>query len=97
MAVKTHKRLQIALEEAQKALQLVKEKESGINAKKESLEGNIDALKLELNQEREKLVMDMSNQGFATYKEYTAAKRTEDVLNLWKNKYSYTNKIGKVL
>ncbi|MFJ7638456.1 AAA family ATPase [Peribacillus sp. NPDC097225] len=79
-AVRRQKQLQKSLEEAQKALQLVKEKESGIHAKKESLAGNIDALTLELNQEREKLVVEMSNQGFATYKEYTAAKRTEDVL-----------------
>ncbi|MFJ7746721.1 SbcC/MukB-like Walker B domain-containing protein [Peribacillus sp. NPDC097295] len=79
-ACKRQKQLQQALEEAQKALQLVKEKESGIHAKKESLSGNIEALNLELNEEREKLITDMSNQGFATYKEYTAAKRPKDAL-----------------
>lgn len=79
-ACKRQKQLQKSLEDAQKSLQVVKEKESGIHAKKESLAGNIDALKLELNEEREKLIADMSNQGFATYKEYIAAKRTVETL-----------------
>ena len=79
-ACKRQKQLQKSLEEAQKSLQVVKEKESGIHAKKESLAGNIDALKLELNEEREKLIADMSSQGFATYKEYIAAKRTVETL-----------------
>ena len=80
MAVKTQKRLQIALEDAQKNLQLVKERESAINAKKESLSGNIEALNTELKEEREKLITDMTNQGFSNYKEYTAAKKSEAAL-----------------
>ncbi|MFE0508009.1 AAA family ATPase [Peribacillus butanolivorans] len=79
-AVKTQKRLQIALEEARKNLQMVKEKESGINAKKESLTGNIKALNRELTEEREKLITDMTKQGFANYKEYTTAKKSESAL-----------------
>lgn len=84
-AVNRQRQLQNALEEAQKALQLVKEKESGIHAKKESLAGNVDALKRELNEEREKLIADMTNQGFANYKEYTAAKKTEEAIEYIEN------------
>ncbi|MGZ9816915.1 AAA family ATPase [Peribacillus simplex] len=80
MAVKTQKRLQTALEDAQKNLQLVKERESAIIAKKESLSGNIEALNKELKEEREKLITDMTNQGFSNYKEYTAAKKSEAAL-----------------
>ncbi|MEY9866650.1 exonuclease SbcC [Peribacillus sp. B2I2] len=80
MAVKTQKKLQIALEDAQKNLQMVKDKESVINAKKESLIGNIEALNQELKEEREKLITDMTNQGFSNYKEYTAAKKSEAAL-----------------
>ncbi|MCK2020417.1 SbcC/MukB-like Walker B domain-containing protein [Peribacillus frigoritolerans] len=80
MAVNTKKRLQLALEDAQKNLQLVKERESAISAKKESLSGNIEALNTELKEEREKLIADMTNQGFSNYKEYTAAKISEAAL-----------------
>ncbi|MFE4143618.1 AAA family ATPase [Peribacillus sp. YIM B13472] len=80
MAVNTQKRLQSAFDDAQKNLQLVKERESAIIAKKESLSGNIEALNTELKEEREKLITDMTNQGFSNYKEYTAAKKSEAAL-----------------
>ncbi|MFE4810808.1 AAA family ATPase [Peribacillus simplex] len=80
MAVNTQKRLQSAFDDAQKNLQLVKERESAIIAKKESLSGNIEALNTELKEEREKLITDMKNQGFSNYKEYTAAKKSEAAL-----------------
>ncbi|MGE7878043.1 AAA family ATPase [Peribacillus muralis] len=80
IAVKTQKELQTALEDAQKNLQLVKEKESVIQAKKESRTGNIEALNEELKAEREKFIADMTHQGFANYKEYTAAKKSEIAL-----------------
>ncbi|MFD6211231.1 AAA family ATPase [Peribacillus sp. NPDC060253] len=80
IAVKTQKSLQLTLEDAQKSLQMVKEKESAINAKKDSLSGNINALNQELKEEREKLITDMTIQGFSNYKEYTAAKRSESAL-----------------
>ncbi|MGE7903276.1 AAA family ATPase [Peribacillus sp. NPDC094092] len=80
VAVNTQKRLQSAFDDAQKNLQLVKERESAILAKKESLSGNIEALNTELKEEREKLITDMTNQGFSNYKEYTAAKRSEAAL-----------------
>lgn len=80
MAVNTQKHLQSALENAQKNLQMVKERESAISAKKESLSGNIEALNQELKEEREKLITDMTNQGFSNYKEYTAAKKSEAAL-----------------
>ncbi|TKH09863.1 SMC family ATPase [Peribacillus simplex] len=80
MAVKTQKRLQSVLEDAQKNLQLVKERESAIIAKTESLRGNIEAFKTELKEEREKLITEMTNQGFSNYKEYTAAKKSEAAL-----------------
>ncbi|MFE5429074.1 SbcC/MukB-like Walker B domain-containing protein [Peribacillus simplex] len=80
LAVNTQKRLQSAFDDAQKNLQLVKERESAIIAKKESLSGNIEALNTELKEEREKLITDMTNQGFSNYKEYTAAKKSEAAL-----------------
>ena len=80
MAVNTQIRLQIAFDDAQKNLHLVKERESAIIAKKESLSGNIEALNTELKEEREKLITDMTNQGFSNYKEYTAAKKSEAAL-----------------
>ncbi|MGG4263867.1 AAA family ATPase [Peribacillus simplex] len=80
LAVKTQKRLQSALEDAQKKLQMVKEKEAAIIAKKESLSGNIVTLNTELKEEREKFINDMTNQGFSNYKEYTAAKKSEAAL-----------------
>ncbi|KWW21335.1 hypothetical protein AS888_17250 [Peribacillus simplex] len=80
IAVKTQKQLQTALEDAQKNLQMVKEKESVIQAKKESRSGNIEALNDELKAEREKFIADMTHQGFSNYKEYTAAKKSEAAL-----------------
>ncbi|MFD6442906.1 hypothetical protein ACFWDG_24765, partial [Peribacillus sp. NPDC060186] len=84
-AVKTQKRLQNALEEARKNLQMVKEKESAINAKKESLTENIKTLNREWTEEREKLITDMTKQGFANYKEYTTAKKSESALEYIEN------------
>ncbi|MFJ7755198.1 AAA family ATPase [Peribacillus muralis] len=80
IAVKTQKQLETALEDAQKNLQLVKEKVSVIQAKKESRSGNIEALNEELKAEREKFIADMTHQGFSNYKEYTAAKKSEAAL-----------------
>ncbi|QOS88895.1 SbcC/MukB-like Walker B domain-containing protein [Peribacillus sp. JNUCC41] len=98
MAVNTQKRLQSALEDAQKNLQLVKERESAIIAKKESLSGNIEALNTELKEEREKLITDMTNQGFSNYKEYTAAKKSEAALgNLEEQVQQYNQNWQSVL
>ncbi|WP_285766990.1 AAA family ATPase [Peribacillus sp. SI8-4] len=77
IAVKTQKRLQTSLEDAQKNLQLVKEEESVVRTKIESRSSNIEGLNEELKTEREKFIADMTHQGFSNYKEYTAAKKSE--------------------
>ncbi|MCK1993804.1 SMC family ATPase [Peribacillus muralis] len=98
IAVKTQKRLQTALEEAQKNLQMVKEKESVILAKKESRSGNIKELNEELKAEREKFIEDMTHQGFSNYKEYTAAKKSEAALgNLEEQVQQYNQNWQSVL
>ncbi|MDQ7863868.1 hypothetical protein RCO48_30755 [Peribacillus frigoritolerans] len=97
MAVNTQKRLQSALEVAQKKPSTGEGKENRPSVqKKESLSGNIEALNTELNEEREKLIADMTNQGFSNYKEYTAAKYRKRLLEIWRTKFSSIIKIGKV-
>lgn len=76
-AITDQKKGQAAFEQAQTALQSVKEQESARQATMESLQENVTALQQELDEEHQKFVVDMAEQGFATYKEYDAAKCTE--------------------
>lgn len=69
--------LQQAFEHSQRSLQKIKEEEAALQAKSESLKENFEALQQELDEERQKFASDMKGQGFATYKEYSAAKRSE--------------------
>ncbi|MFJ8256604.1 AAA family ATPase [Peribacillus asahii] len=84
-AIATQKKLQDAFEHVQMALQKAKEQESAIRTEKEIVEKKVTSLQRELDEERTKFSADMTKQGFATYKEYGAAKRTESEIE-WMEK-----------
>ncbi|PLT32518.1 AAA family ATPase [Bacillus sp. V5-8f] len=76
-AKKNHQNLQNAFDEAGARLQKLKEKESGILAKKESTAEQLEKLKVELDKERKSFKDEMTKLGFESYGAYTSAKKAE--------------------